>query len=76
MSAKLWQVGWEDLLKGLFLAVVTPVLTIILQTLQAGSWVFDWKTIGAVAVSALLAYLIKQFGTDSQGTPMGNADKK
>ncbi|MFB5946138.1 hypothetical protein [Albibacterium profundi] len=52
--------GW-DYVKGLILAVVTPVVAVIIQTLDAGELTLDWLTIRTVAASALFAYLSKQF---------------
>lgn len=51
----------KDLLKGLVVAVITPVFTILIQSLNEGSLTFDWKAIGATALSAALAYLLKNF---------------
>jgi hypothetical protein len=56
----------NDLLKGLLLAVLTPVVTIVIDTLNQGSLTFDWKHIGVTALSALLAYLIKNFLAPAQ----------
>lgn len=54
----------RDFFKGLLLAVLVPVLTIILQSLEAGVLTFNWVAIGTTAISALLAYLVKNFLTD------------
>lgn len=63
--------GWlnldsKDFVKGLVLAVVAPVLTLIIQTLQAGSLKFDWKALGITAVSAFAAYLLKNLFSPQQ----------
>jgi methenyltetrahydromethanopterin cyclohydrolase len=55
-----------DFLKGALLAVLTPVLTIIIDTLNAGSLTFDWKNIGIVAVSTFAAYLLKNLFAPAQ----------
>lgn len=55
-----------DFLKGALLAVLTPVLTIIIDTLNAGSLTFDWKNIGIVAASTFAAYLLKNFLAPAQ----------
>jgi hypothetical protein len=55
-----------DLLKGLLMAVLTPVVTILIDTLNQGSLTFDWKHIGVTALGALLAYLIKNFLSPAQ----------
>lgn len=53
----------SDALKGLAVAVLTPVFAIMLTSLQAGSFIFDWKMIGTVAASAFLGYIVKNFLT-------------
>lgn len=56
-----FSLNMKDFLKGLLLAVLTPVVTVLIQTLQAGSLTFDWKAIGITALSAFLAYMLKNF---------------
>lgn len=55
----------SDVLKGLLVAIITPVITIIMSSLNAGTLTFDWKVIGITALTAGLAYLIKNFLTPS-----------
>lgn len=57
----------KDFGKGLLLAVLTPILTIIYQSLNAGSLTFDWKLIITTGVSAGLAYLLKNLFSNSNG---------
>lgn len=56
----------KDFLKGAILAVLTPVVTVLIQTLQAGSLVFNWTAIGVTAASAFLAYLVKNYLSPAQ----------
>lgn len=56
----------KDFGKGLLMAVLTPVLAIIIQSLNNGTLTFDWKVIGIAAASGGLAYIIKNFLTPSQ----------
>lgn len=56
----------KDFLKGLIVAVITPVITIITTSLDAGELVFNWKAIGITALTAGLAYLVKNFLTPPQ----------
>ena len=56
-------VSLKDVIKGLIVAVITPVITVIMTSLQAGSLTFDWKAIGITALTAGLAYIIKNFFT-------------
>jgi hypothetical protein len=65
-SSGQFSLNTNDLLKGLLLAVLTPVITILIDTLNQGSLTFDWKHIGVTALSALLAYLVKNFLAPAQ----------
>lgn len=56
----------RDVLKGLLMAVLTPVILIISQSVNAGSLVFNWHSIAIAALSGGLAYLIKNFFTAPQ----------
>lgn len=53
-----------DGLKAIAMAVLTPAFTILAQTMANGSLTFDWKAIGTTTVSAVGAYLLKNFLTD------------
>lgn len=65
-SSSQFTLNTRDILKGLALAVITPVITIVIDTLNQGSLTFDWKHIGVVAITALLAYLMKNFLSPAQ----------
>ena len=51
----------NDILKGFLIAVISPVFTIIITSLNQGSLTFDWKAIGVTAAGAALAYIMKNF---------------
>jgi hypothetical protein len=53
----------RDLLRGLLVAVITPVFTIIGSSIDAGTLTFNWKLIGGVALFAGLSYIVKNFLT-------------
>ncbi len=55
--------NWRDIAKGLLMAALTPVVVIIQQSLEAGTFTFDWKTISMAAVGGSLAYIVKNFFT-------------
>lgn len=61
-----FSLGAKDFLKGAILAVLTPVVTVLIQTLQAGSLVFNWTAIGVTAASAFLAYIVKNYLSPAQ----------
>lgn len=62
-KSKLFGVNVLDFLKGAFLAVATPLLY-FLQELLPSTGLDAWVKI---ALSALVAYIIKQFFTSSEG---------
>ena len=62
----LFKLDWKDLIKGAVVSVLTAVLAFILDALKKDISL-DWNTIGTLALSAFIAYLIKNLGTDSQG---------
>jgi hypothetical protein len=49
------------------MAVLTTVITVVYQTVEAGSLVFDWKAIGTMALTSALAYIMKNLFTNSTG---------
>jgi hypothetical protein len=61
----------QDLAKGLIVTVLTSVLTIAYNTVNAGSLTFDWKAIGLTALTSGLAYLMKNLLTNSEGQFLG-----
>lgn len=56
----------RDFFKGLLIAVLTPVITVIIQSLEAGNLKFDWTAIGVTALSAFLAYIVKNLLAPAQ----------
>ena len=65
-TSKIFTLDWRDLGKGLLMAVLGAIFGIVLPSLQAGSFEFDWKKIGASALVAALTYLSKNFLTNSK----------
>jgi LPS O-antigen subunit length determinant protein (WzzB/FepE family) len=59
--SKKFTLVWNDGLKALAVAAVSPVIPIIAQSISAKTWVFDWTTIWHTAVAAGFAYLTKNF---------------
>lgn len=57
------KLDWNDLGKGLLMAILTPVIGVIYQTVQAGSLTFDWHMIEVAAVGGFIAYMTKNFFT-------------
>lgn len=67
MGSSIFTLNTGDFLKGLIMAVLSSVITVIYQTIEAGSLVFDWKAIGTMALTAGLAYIMKNLFTNSNG---------
>lgn len=67
MRSTLLTLNTSDFIKGLLMAVLSTVITIVYQTVEAGSLVFDWKVIGTMALTSALAYIMKNLLTNSQG---------
>lgn len=65
-TSKQFSVNMIDIIKGLAVAVLTPVFSIMMVSLEAGSFTFDWKIIGTVAASAFLSYILKNFLSTSR----------
>lgn len=57
----------SDFIKGLIMAVLSSVITVVYQTVEAESIVFDWKAIGTIALTTALAYIMKNLFTNSTG---------
>lgn len=63
--------NWQDLLKGGILAAISPVFTILIQSLQAEELAVNWKSILNVAIISFLTYMSKNlnlFGKPSVTT--------
>lgn len=64
-TSKRWRLDAYDFVKGLLVAILSAVLTFLYPSVQAGQWVFDWKQIITVSITAGLAYLVKNWASDS-----------
>jgi len=71
MGSTFLNLNTTDFIKGLIMAVLSSVITIVYQTVQAGSLVFDWKAIGTMALTTALAYIMKNLFTNSTGNFFG-----
>ena len=65
MKSSLFNLNTKDFVKGLFVAVFTSVITIVYTSVSAGELEFDWKTISTTALTSALAYIMKNFVTNS-----------
>ena len=65
MKSDRFSINWNDLLKGLVIAVILPVLAIVQQSIEQGQLTFNWKLISLTAAGGLVSYLIKNFLSDN-----------
>jgi hypothetical protein len=67
MNSTFLTLGSKDFIKGLLVAVLSAVITIVYNTIQTGSLTFDWKTIGMTALTSAVAYIMKNLFSNSNG---------
>lgn len=62
VSSPQFTLAWRDIGKGALIAVLTAVLTTILEVVQAeGLAGIKWATVGTVALTAGVSYLLKNW---------------
>lgn len=59
--AKQGTLAWRDIARGFIMAVLTPMVLIIQQSVEAGILTFNWHSIGMASIAGGLAYLVKNF---------------
>lgn len=62
-TSKFLSLNLADVLKGLVVAILTPAIVIIQQSLESGVLTFEWKSIVTASIGGGLAYLLKNFLT-------------
>jgi hypothetical protein len=67
MNSSLFKLNLVDFTKGLFIAVLTSIITLLYSSIEVGTLTFDWKLIGTTALTSALAYIMKNFLTNSEG---------
>jgi len=67
-TSKKFSLNINDFTRGLLMAVITPVLAIVMDSLNQGSLTFNVKLIVISALAGGIAYLIKNFGTPAEIT--------
>jgi hypothetical protein len=68
-NTKLFDLGWDDLIKGAIITILSSTLTMVINQFQNGS--VDWSQVGKIALVATLSYILKQLGTDEEGKVLG-----
>ena len=69
--SKFGELNSSDFIKGAIVAIIGAVLPIIQSVIETGSFQFDWKAIGGIALTAFIAYLTKNLFTNSEGVFLG-----
>jgi len=59
-SSSRWKLNTRDLIQGLLMAIITPVIVVIQQSLDLGILTFDIKAIGMAAIAGALAYIVRK----------------
>ena len=62
-DSNFFSLNWRDIAKGLLMAILTPVVVIVQQSLEAGVFTTDWKSLGLASLAGGVAYLVKNFFT-------------
>lgn len=78
-NSKLFRVNLGDIGRGTLIAVLSAVFVSFGTALNAENFSFasfNYASLFQVAVASFMAYLVKNFATDSEGTILGGADKK
>ena len=63
-------VDLNDFAKGLIVAVLSSVLSIIYTTIHSGTLHVDWQLVFSTALTSGLGYIIKNLFTNSNGEPL------
>lgn len=66
-----FELGWRDFFRGLAMAVLTPIVLIVQQSLEAGTLVFNWKSILMAGIAGGVAYLVKNLFTPKDTQSIG-----
>jgi len=74
-NSKLFGLNLADLSRGLLIAVLTPAFVIVQQSLDSGSIALNFKSIGISALAGGMAYILKNFLSNSSGQILGSEKK-
>ena len=66
LFSELFSLNYQDLIKGLIMAVGGAVFAVIQSSVEMGVFTIEWENIWHIAVGAAVVYIGKQFFT---GTP-------
>lgn len=69
-----FSLGIRDILRGLVVAVLTPVVTILADSAERGEWNFNWRLIALSAIGGGCAYLLKNIFTTPDIQKIGGSN--
>lgn len=72
-ASKLFSLNVWDFLKGLIVAILTPIIVFAQGYFAEGTLDIELSALFAVGLSGFLAYLIKNFFSDAPALPKVNA---
>ena len=70
ITSRLGTLKLNDFQKGAILVVIVAVLTVIKESLDSGTGI-NFNAVFNTSLTALIAYLLKNLGTNSKGEFMG-----
>lgn len=73
-TSKEGAINLTDLKNSFIAAVVAPLIPIITESLQAGSFTINWKSIGIAAALGFVTWIAKNFIQPSQTVITGTAE--
>ena len=67
MKSVFGSINLQDFFKGLIVAVLTAIVTVLYSTIESGAIVFNVKQLLVTSLSAALAYIIKNYLSNEEG---------
>lgn len=67
MKSGFGKLNVQDFFRGLIIAVLTALVTFLYNTMESGELIFNWKQIATTSLTAALAYIIKNYLSNSEG---------
>lgn len=69
---KQFSLNKRDILRAMFMAIGTPVLVFVQNSIDAGTFNFNWKHLAMAAIGGLVTYLLKNFFAPTQTVIKGD----
>ncbi|MDR3551238.1 MAG: hypothetical protein P4L31_07535 [Candidatus Babeliales bacterium] len=72
ITSSLFSLDWKDGAKGLLMAIIGAIISVVTASINAGNFNITWAAIWHGAVVAGFAYLTKNFFTESKEVAPAN----